>query len=183
MNELKYDDVKSQIDAFTASLLDLRMKSFRHGFAIGAVLGFAIGFFCEAVYAAPRVYKLDLSYARLLHNSDPMVPDIKHEDWGDAVNLDIGVQAGRFYLDASPHFESAFHKVTTVGLLFQTGFEIASWLDLEWTHHSRHSSDRTNAYGTGGDQTPGYLNSARYPLYDSVGVVVHFIPNTRRQAR
>lgn len=128
---------------------------------------------CES-YALPKVYKLDLSYARILHNSDPMLV-IPHKDWSDAVNIELGVQTGRFFLDANPHFESAYHKVTTVGLLFHTGFEITPWLDLEWTHHSRHTADTPNSYAV--VQT---AQSARYPLYDSVGLRIHFIPDARR---
>lgn len=131
-------------------------------------------FFCQNAHALPKVYKLDLSYARILHNSDPMLV-MPHKAWDDAVNIDVGVQTGRWFLDANPHFESAHNKVTTVGLLFHTGFELTRYLDLEWTHHSRHTADSPNSYAD--NQKP---QSARYPLLDTVGLRIHFIPDARR---
>jgi hypothetical protein len=128
---------------------------------------------CES-FADPKVYKLDLSYARIIHNTDPMLIDVPNKDWSDAVNIDAGVQAGRFYLDANPHFENAYHKVTAVGLLFHTGIELNKYFDFEWTHHSRHSADRVNSY-EGAD-----TRTAKYPLFDSIGIRLHFIPDARR---
>ncbi len=128
---------------------------------------------CEA-FAQARVYQLDLSFAKIQHNSDPMLV-LPHKAWSDAVNIDIGVQAGRWYLHANPHFESAYSKVMTVGLLFHTGFELTRWLDVEWTHHSRHTADGANSYTD--NPKP---QSARYPLYDSFGLRVHFVPDSRR---
>lgn len=133
----------------------------------------------EAKYpTSAKVYKLDLSYEKLFHNSDPMVPDIQHRDWGDAVNLDVGVKSWRWYVDLNPHFESAYGKVSTVGLFFKTGFEVFSWLDLNYTHHSRHSADRTNS-SFKDDGRPSTSPSG-YPLYDSMGIVIHFVGNGRK---
>ena len=138
--------------------------------------------FSGAASADPRVYKLDLSYEKLLTNQDPMVPDIPQEAWGDSVSITFGVQAGRFYLDGGPNFQSAYAKVTTVALEFHAGFELFSWLDLDYYHLSRHSSDRKNSYEEQ-PATPDYLKYGKYPLVNAVGFVIHFIPNTRKQDR
>ncbi len=151
-------------------------RAFVQGLVMGILLGIVSCLFAERAFGLPKVYKLDLSYARLVHNSDPMMIDVPSRDWGDAVNIDIGVEADRFFLDANPHFESAYHKVTSVGLYFRSGFRITNWLDVEWTHHSRHSADRPNTYA----DTPNG-QAAQYPLYDSVGLRVHFIPDARRK--
>lgn len=145
-------------------------------YAVSFVLGalFTMAFSCQS-NAEPRVYKLDLTYQKLFHNSDPMVPEIRHKDWGDAVGIETGISAGRWYLEANPHFESAYSKVMTVGLLFNTGFDLTNWLAFEWTHHSRHSADRQNAYADEPNQ-----QTTAYPLKDAVGVRLQFIPNARR---
>lgn len=144
----------------------------------------ALGIFSRPVKAdeypsTARVYKLDLTYQKIYHNSDPMVPDIQHRNWGDAVGLEVGVQTWRFYLDANPHFESAFGKVVTVGLLFHTGLQLTSWLDLEYTHHSRHSADRTNSTYDADRFDADSTRPTGYPLWDSIGIRIHFVPGTR----
>lgn len=157
------------------NIIEMRVKSFRHGAVIFGVLGFIVGFLVSSLASAdPRIYKLDLSYQRIIQNNDPMLENIPGDAWGDAVSMDMGVEVGRFYLDANPHFESAYQKVTAVGLLIHAGFRIFDWLDLEYSHHSRHSADSTNSY------SPYEIQSKKYPLFDSAGIVIHFAGNSRK---
>lgn len=118
------------------------------------------------------VYKLDLTYSQIVHNNDALVPDVPTDQWGQQVQLELGIREPLgFFLEPNVHFETAYQKVETVGLQFRTGFFLTNWLDVEWQHHSRHSADRTNSYG---EAHPGV--STKYPLFDAAGVRIHFIP-------
>ncbi len=96
-----------------------------------------------------------------------MLPDIESKDWTTAVTFEGGIESDnkRFYLEPTFHFESAYQKVTSVGLLFETGVRLTPYLNLMYQHHSRHSADQMNGSGS----------ETRYPLYDAVGIRIRFV--------
>jgi hypothetical protein len=133
-------------------------------------IGCAMVAFSPPLAAAPRVYKLDLSYYKIINNRDLQAQEIESKDWTTAVTFDAGIQAGRYYLEPTFHFESAFQKVTTVGLEIHHGFNINEWFAIEHFHHSQHRADNL----------PTNNSETAYPLQDFIGVRVHFIPDARK---
>lgn len=116
---------------------------------------------------AATVYKLDLTYSKIINNHDPMLYEVESADWSNAVTFEAGIetQGKLFYLEPNFHFESCYSKVCAVGLQFETGIRAANWLSFMYQHHSRHSADRMNDSDS----------VTRYPLYDAVGVRISFI--------
>ena len=136
----------------------------------GCQLVGVVGLLCAPVWtppasAGPKVYKLDLTFKKIFHNAEPMDYSIRHRDWTTAWSAESGVEWRAWYLDADFHLESAFSKVTSVGLHFENGFRLGSYVDVFWEHHSRHMADQV-----------GYTGTSKYPLWDSLNVRLHFIP-------
>lgn len=140
-------------------------------------------FVCELptnIYANEiKIYKLDLTYQKLWHNSEPLLPEIKHKNWGDAVSFESGVSVNNWYLDTNFHFESAYGKVMTAGLLFSTGYQLNKYISLEYGHHSFHSLDTVNSYATEEDKKQK-ISTTAYKLQDKYGIRISFIPDERK---
>lgn len=141
-------------------------RSFRFGLVFGIVLGIVLACMADEALAAPSVYKLDLTYSKIVNNRDLQAYDIPHSQWTTAVTFEAGIAAGRYYLEPNFHFENAYQKVTTVGLEFHHGINLTSWLSLEHYHHSQHRADNLPSTGS----------ETAYPLKDFIGVRIRFIP-------
>lgn len=172
--------------ALVQEVADLRSLSFFHGSLFGCFIGIVAGIILGCVWAtdadaAPKVYKLDLSYGKIIHNADPMMYEVGHNDWTTNVRLQAGIESGRWFLEPHFHFESAYSKVMSVGLFFKTGLRITDNVDVSWIHHSRHIADRSSksTYVTDDTNYTTDVSRRKYPLWDSVEATWHIVPDKR----
>lgn len=166
----------------TASI-NLTKKGFVRSAVVALLLSVQTLFAASSAKAqttnSPRVYKLDITYGKLWHNSEPLLPEIGNKQWGDAATLESGVSAGKYYLETLVHMESAFGKIMVAGLAFSTGFQINKYFSVEYGHHSWHVLDSVNAYANAEDrqERPSITS---YGLRDTIGVRVSFVPDERK---
>lgn len=125
----------------------------------------------EFAEAEPRVYHLSLAGGQLVHNREPMLPDVPHKDWGTAVRWEIGLQWERVFWDSVIAYESCYSKICTASWSFKLGVSLTKYLDLYWEHRSQHTFDQMNSF-----QKPNL-----YPLQDAAMLRLNFVEEARWQ--
>lgn len=122
-----------------------------------------------AAMAQPRVYHLGLSVGELIHNREPMLPNIEHKDWGTAVKWEIGLSWNKAFWDSIIHYESCYDKICTASWEFSLGVSITQYIDIYWAHKSQHTFDQMNSF-----RVPD-----KYPLQDAIMMRINFINENR----
>jgi len=126
-------------------------------------------FISSVTMAEPRVYRLGLSVGELIHNREPMLPDIEHKDWSTAVKWEIGLNWNRTFWDSVIHYESCYEKICTASWEYNLGYSITDFLDIYWAHKSQHTFDQMNSF-----RVPD-----EYPLQDAIMMRINFIDEKR----
>ena len=119
--------------------------------------------------AEPRVYHLSLSGGELIHNREPMLPEVPMNKWGTAVRWEIGLEWNYVFWDNRIAYESCYSKICTASWTYQLGYIVNKNIDIYWEHKSQHTFDRLNNYG----------KVDRYPLQDALMIRVNFIDEKR----
>jgi hypothetical protein len=113
------------------------------------------------------VREVAVTWQKIANKRTPLQPDIRSADWGDHVAVEPSLYfLKRGFFDSEWYFDTAFKKVTEVGLKFDMGVSVFSWADILYTHWSYHSADKLNSYN----------NVKGYGLEDYVGVRLRFKP-------
>lgn len=114
-----------------------------------------------------NIYRLDLTYSKIINDHDFTMPDVESKDWGAAARVEIGIRSDNklFYLEPTFFFNSCFQKICTAGLGIEDGVNVLPWMSIMHIHRSYHSLDRLNGSGS----------ETRYELFDSIGVRIRFV--------
>lgn len=133
----------------------------------GFICGACITLLTTTAGHAATVYKLDLTYSKVVNDHDFTLPEVESKDWGAAVRFEAGIRSDNklFYLEPTFLFNSCYSKVCTGGLEIEDGMNALSWLSIMHRHRSYHSFDTLNGSGS----------TTRYELFDSVGIRVRFV--------
>lgn len=125
--------------------------------------------FCGNLYAEPRVYHLALGGGELIHNREPMLPNVDHKYWSAAVRWEIGLEWNHAFWDNKISYESCYEKICTASWQYYLGYSITKNLDIYWEHKSQHVFDQMNSF----------RNPHIYPLQDAVMLRINFIDEKR----
>lgn len=119
--------------------------------------------------AEPRVYHLSLSGGELIHNRDPILPEVPMGKWGSAVRWEIGLEWSYVFWDNRISYESCYEKICTASWAYKLGYMVTEHIDIYWEHKSQHTFDRLNVYD----------KIERYPLQDAVMLRINFVDEKR----
>jgi hypothetical protein len=90
--------------------------------------------------------KLDYSaftVSRIYCNKEYLAPEILCQDWFGKVDMDMNFRIlDTLFMRNNVHGEGTRAKFMTVGWRFEAGLALADWLEVGWSHHSRHVMDQ-----------------------------------------